>query len=149
MKKVSFPNCQTRGEPVSIREDNARGPCEMNLKRVDKRWTDRKLENIYISSEYKISRSRKMVSKAAHGGVSECVPVEVTIWLRFISQKTSFVDAKANCERLDGSLFTGLDGTVSQVQFLVQMMCSSGGQRISGLLKNNIFHLDGTGPISR
>ena len=146
MKKTSFPNCQTRGEPVSIREDNdnAQGACEINLKRVDKQWTNWEPENIDTDSEYKVSRSRTVILEAAHGGVSEGVPVEVTIWLRFISQKTSFVDAKANCERLGGRLFTGLDGTVSQAQFLFEK--SGNEPSWSGYFKINNAHfvdLDG------
>ena len=74
-EESQFPFCQSRRGTVSIRDDNARGPCEIKLKRVDKRWSDWKMENIGTDSDYKIIKSREMVLEAAHGGIAEGVSV--------------------------------------------------------------------------
>ena len=47
-------------------------------------------------------------------------PVERTkLWLLFVAAKKNWNDAKTDCELLGGKLFSDLDGTASQLEFIV------------------------------
>ena len=126
MKKQSIPVCQKDGVLAQIRRRSSIEQCRIHKKRVDRQLgTSQSIVEIYKRREWrKVWRSEVLVD-AAHGGkeLEIDTPVER---LRLERDKKSWSEAKENCEMLGGKLFSDLNGTEAQLQFLLDKM---GGER--------------------
>ena len=67
-----------------------------------------------------VARGFKTVAEA-HGGKSGD-SLKVVSWLHFVRRGLNWFEAERNCESLGGRLFADVDGTATQLQFLLDRM---------------------------
>ena len=125
MKKKSKPICQQDGLFADIQSDDGNSEfCPISGKRVDTEWGQwGGEETVYNPPDWKLVNRREIVIEAAHGGLLDLGDSERALeWIKFVDQEMTWEDAKANCETLGGTLFSRVDGTEEQLDFLLQKM---------------------------
>ena len=125
MKKESKPICQQDGVFADIHSDDGNSEfCLISGKRVDTVWGQwGGKETVYEPPDWKLVNRRKTVIEAAHGGILDLGGSErVLEWIKFVDQEMTWEDAKTNCEKVNGTLFSRVDGTQKQLDFLLQKM---------------------------
>ena len=130
MKKDVIPFCQEGKSVISIQNNDNNGDCQISLKRVDREWTQwsQTDETIDTGAEYKKMKifEREITVLEAHGGKTGDDTrnryTETLYWLSFVKQPMTFSDAKANCEANSGHLFYDVDGTIEQLEWLLEKM---------------------------
>ena len=128
MRRDSIPTCQKNGQPFDIRSNSSSEACQLMSKRVDREWAPwtgpHKIDEV---NEWKVSWTREMLVDAAHGGLEgENQNKHVVSWLKFVYQEQSWEEAKKYCEDMNGELFSKLNGSSTQLQFLVKRMSNPG-----------------------
>ena len=104
-----------------IEDDNSPGNCQINQKRVDKEWSEWEKEFIDTSEEYKDIDTRHLLSDFAHGGKNGSnETLRVFHWLKIVHLIKMWDEAKDNCEQMGGKLFSDVDGTPEQLNFLAK-----------------------------
>ena len=120
MRKQDSPSCKERLSFKSIQNDADPGVCEINRKRVDRQWTEWESEALVSSkTEFKEFGRREIITDYAHGGKRGSDLAEKEEWLKFVATKKSWVDARKHCQDLGGELFSDLNGTAAQIEFIV------------------------------
>ena len=125
MKKESKPICQQDGVFADIQGDDGKSEfCLISGKRVDTVWGQWGGEETkYDPPDWKLVNRRETVTEAAHEGLLDLGDSERALdWIKFVDQEMTWEDAKANCETLGGTLFSRVDGTEEQLEFLLQKM---------------------------
>ena len=125
MKKKSKPICQQDGVFADIQSDDGNSTdCLIGGKRVDREWGQWGGNEIVDDPpDWKIVNKRETLVDAAHGGIHDLADSERALeWIKFVDQEMTWEDAKANCETLGGTLFSRVDGTEDQLEFLLQKM---------------------------
>ena len=125
MKTESKPICQQDGVFADIQSDDGNSEfCPISGKRVDTVWGQwGGEETVYHPPDWKILNRRESVIEAAHGGLLDLGDSERALeWIKFVDQEMTWEDAKANCEKVNGTLFSRVDGTEEQLDFLLQGM---------------------------
>ena len=129
MKKDSKPICQQDGVFAHIQSDDGNSEfCLISGKRVDTVWGQwGGEETVYDPPDWKLVNRRETVIEAAHGGIHDLGDSERALeWIKFVDQEMTWEDAKANCETLGGTLFSRVDGTEEQLDFLLEKMIGWG-----------------------
>ena len=104
-----------------IQDDNSPGNCQINQKRVDKEWSEWEKEFIDTSEEYKDIDTRHLLSDFAHGGKKGSnETLRVYHWLKLVHITKVWSLAKDDCERIGCKLFSDVDGTPEQLNFLAK-----------------------------
>ena len=125
MKKKSKPICQQDGLFADIQNDDGNSEfCPINGKLVDTEWGQwGGEETVYNPPDWKLVNRREIVIEAAHGALLDLGDSERALeWIKFVDQEMTWEDAKANCKTLGGTLFSRVDGTEEQLDFLLQKM---------------------------
>ena len=122
MKRSSFPICYQKAIEQNIQDDDNPGFCRINEKRIDREWGPWVAEIVVeTEKEFKEIEKKQIVVDIAHGGKTGVDPIERTIkWLLFVPERKNWNDAKVHCESLGGKLFSDLDGTEEQLNFIVE-----------------------------
>ena len=129
MKKDSKPICQQDGVFAHIQSDDRNSEfCLISGKRVDTVWGQwGGEETVYDPPDWKLVNRRETVIEAAHEGILDLGDSERALeWIKFVDQEMTWEDAKANCETLGGTLFSRVDGTEEQLDFLLEKMIGWG-----------------------
>ena len=121
MKRSSFPVCNQKSIEQNIQDDDNPGFCRINEKRIDREWGPWVAEVVVETErEFKEIEKKQIVLDFAHGGKTGVDPTErIKKWLVFVTEKKNWNKAKVHCENLGGKLFSDLDGTVTQLEFIV------------------------------
>ena len=130
MKKDAKPFCKEGKSVISIQNNGNNGNCQINLKRVDREWTQwsQTDKTVDTGAEYKEMKifERQITVLEAHGGKTGNDTrnryTETLYWLIFVKQLMSFFDAKTNCESNNGHLFYDVNGTTEQLNWLYEKM---------------------------
>ena len=128
MSKNSKPTCQESGQHISIQDDSPSGICEINGKRVDLAMSPWILDSkVDTASEWKIVKKRELLIDIAHGGKPDVEPADTTLtktvsWLVFVKESKTWDDAKIACQNMKGELFSKVNGTSEQLEFLREKM---------------------------
>ena len=133
MKQSTTHVCAEVDEGGKILHGSLGNTCPVTMKQVDAKWSDWAQFKIDNQLEFKQSQNRTLILDAAHGGQSGELEV-ITDWLKFISEKSSWAQARDNCVSLGGRLFSKLDGTEAQARFLFEK--SGREPSWSGYIKN-------------
>ena len=121
MSRNDLPECLDRGQNKDIQDDKDPGPCHLNKKRVDRHWGPWEVDTLIdVKGEFKESRNRSIAIHLAHGGKLGSNETNRNTWLRFILEYLTWHDAKTKCESLGGILFSDVDGTRAQLEFLAK-----------------------------
>ena len=119
MSRNDLPECLDRGQNKDIQDDQDPGPCHVNKKRVDRHWGPWEVDTLIdVKGEFKEFRKRSIAIHFAHGGKLGSNESDRKTWIRFILQYLSWNEAKIKCENLGGILFSDVDGTRAQLDFL-------------------------------
>ena len=122
MRKHASPKCRENGIFADIQEEISSN-CKINSKRVDREWGPWETEKIDNIDEWKVSSTRSMLVDASHGGVEGDNSNEIlSAWLKFNRENLPWLTAKSSCETFGGVLFSRLNGSVTQLEFLVKKM---------------------------
>ena len=124
MLRNDMPNCmESRAGTVKDIRDNYPGYCQINQKRVDRKWSSWERIKVDNSTDYIISDRREMIKDYAHGGeVGSDDKKRVHQWLRWVRVDKSWPVAKQNCQDLGGKLFSNVNGTKEQLEFLIEKL---------------------------
>ena len=125
MKRESEPICQQDGVFADIQSDDGNSTgCLIGGKRVDTMWGQWGGKEIVDDPpDWKIVNKRETLVDAAHGGIHDLADSERALeWIKFVDREMTWFDAKANCEKVNGTLFSRVDGTQEQLDFLLQKM---------------------------
>ena len=106
-----------------IQDDWKPEPRQINGKRVDEEWGPWETVVTETAEEYKEVLIREIQVDWAHGGIVGNSTSKIEqYWLRLVLESTDFFTAKYNCEALGGKLFSDVDGTAEQLEFLAGRM---------------------------
>ena len=126
MKKTSSPICsKSGGNLVDIQtEDKNSSVCPSSAKSVDTVWGPWESSATTVETEFekKVFISRQKLIESAHGGLHNAMDssnTKLISWLKFIHQPKMFQDAKSYCSDLGGELFSNVDGSKEQLQYLI------------------------------
>ena len=124
MRRSSKPLCKEKGNFIDIKEDERLGGCRIHGKRVDREWSQWAdiviLEN---QTESRTVQNRGVTIEAAHGGSKGESEAEKTVlWLKFVKERLPWQEAKENCIKIGGNLFSNVDGTKAQLVSLLSKM---------------------------
>ena len=120
LSRNEVPTCVDAGTFVDIKNDNRRGVCGINGKRVDHQWsTWEEIVELNSSTKFKTRKSRKEVLIPAHGGKTGSEVSEIPLqWVKWVRQNKNWEDARANCNQMGEDLFYKLNGTSPQLDWL-------------------------------
>ena len=125
MKKEALPICKENDRFSDIQEERSNGVCNIKNKRVDvdwSSWTSRTETD--TSTELKIVEFRSITLGPAHGGKTNQNDTDTIVitWLISVKEQKNWHSARDHCSAIGGQLFSKVDGTVEQLQFLRERM---------------------------
>ena len=124
-------NCEEEGVQVFEERNPDRSKCKMAGKQHESYWGEwRHIVEIDTNDEWKKVDKRECILHTARHAPSTCngktSEVELMEWYKFVREGKTWLEAKANCEELGGKLFSNLNGTASQLEFLSNKLGSCG-----------------------
>ena len=137
-------NCEEEGTRIFVERNPYQSMCKMAGKQHESFWGEwHHFVEIDTSEEWKKLQQRECIVYTAHapsdcnGKLSE---VETIEWYRFVREEKNWFHAIDNCRDLGGKLFSNLNGTVSQLEFLDNKLGSCGW--IGGRKTDNAWRND-------
>ena len=122
MKREHIPECDEQTLAKNI-QDPSPGFCQIGGKRVDREWSSWEEKINSSSVEYVVYNQREKLVDFAHGGkIGEEDSIHVTTKFILVTAKKSWWQAKSNCDKLGGHLFSNLDGSTSQLRGIVSLL---------------------------
>ena len=122
MKVSGKMSCEEEGTQNFVERNPDKSKCEMAGKQHESFWGEwHHFVEIDTSEEWKKVQQRECILYTAHAS-STCneklSEVEIIEWYRFVHEEKYWEEAILNCRNLGGKLFSNLNGTVSQLEFL-------------------------------
>ena len=120
-----IPVCRVNGKVMSANFTNGNGSldtCSIVAKRVDREWSSWISYSNRTGDEYFEYKTREILVNSAHGGLSGAEESwQLLKHLRIGRETVSWAVAVKNCEKMNGRLFSDVDGTSEQFQLLEEL----------------------------
>ena len=137
-------NCEEEGTRIFVERNPYQSRCKLAGKQHKTTWGEwLHFVEIDTSEEWKKCQQRYCKGSTYHSTLScngKFSEVEIIEWYRFVHERKNWDEANGNCRDLGGKLFSNLNGTVSQLEFLHNKLGSCGW--IGGRKTDNAWRND-------
>ena len=96
--------------------------CGTNHKKVDREWSNWKERTNITGDDFCKYRQKELIVHEAHGCLQGEDPSRIILQhLKIVKDHLDWSNATSNCDEIGGKLFSNLDGTLDQIEMLLDL----------------------------